>query len=147
MTSIITTDANLWLLYARFNEEAFLPPALSAAIDHKTRACRTLLSKSGWEKRRREEGGREGGRVVEALEGLVVSHLQQPSIAGLAQLEMFLKGPLRRLQGVEEDEAEEGKEERTMVGEEKRRVEECLVKVRAKWAELKERQHGKERFE
>jgi len=100
-----------------------------------------LLSKSGWEKRRGEEGGREGGRVVEALEGLVQSHLQQPSIAGLAQLEMFLKGPLRKLQGAEEEE-DEGGEERGMVGEERRRLEECLGKVRAKWEELKNDRKG-----
>jgi len=138
VTSIITTNPDLWLLYARFNEEVSLPPALAAALDHKTRACRALLSKNGWEKRRREEGGREGGRVVEALESLVHSHLQQPSVAGLAQLEMFLKAPLRKLEGAEEDEAE-GKEERAMVGGEKKRIEECLGQVRAKWEELKGR--------
>ena len=79
--------------------------------------------------------------MVEALEGLVQSHLQQPSIAGLAQLEMFLKGPLRKLQGAEEEE-DEGGEERGMVGEERRRLEECLGKVRAKWEELKNDRKG-----
>jgi hypothetical protein len=60
------------------------------ALDCRTRACRALTSKSGWEK--------EDGRVkqaVEALEGLVAAHVANPTVAGLAQCDMFLKAPLR----------------------------------------------------
>lgn len=33
--------------------------------------------------------------VVEALEGLVDAHVAKPTVAGLAQCDLFLKAPLR----------------------------------------------------
>lgn len=62
------------------------------ALDCRTRACRALTAKSGWEK---DEGRVK--QVVAALEGLVDAHVARPTVAGLAQCDLFLKAPLRKL--------------------------------------------------
>jgi len=82
--------------------------------------------------------------VAEALEGLVDLHVRQPTVDGLTRLEMFVKAPLRRLEAEVEEGKEGGREGGREGGpeEERRRVQACLEKVRAKLLEVKEGRKG-----
>ena len=95
------------------------------ALDCRTRACRALTAKSGWEK----DAGRVT-QVVAALEGLVESHVARPTVAGLAQCDLFLKAPLRKL----------GEEGSPWAGSPERgRLEAAQRRLRAKVEEMKQR--------
>jgi tetratricopeptide (TPR) repeat protein len=90
ITSVVSTDAKIWGVYALFNEAV---GKLDAARDCQSRACRALVNKPRWEA---EEASVK--EVVEGLEALAKLHTQEPASSyGLTQCEMFVRGPLKKL--------------------------------------------------
>lgn len=104
VTSMVSTEPKIWEIYAQFNEGIGRP---IDAIDCRMKQCRSLLSKSGWEKE--QEKVKE---VVSGLEALAQAHLKDPASGNLYACEMFLRAPLKKI----EDLYEGSEEHRTLGG-------------------------------
>ena len=89
VTSVVTTDANIWEVYAKYNEAR---GKNDAAIDCRLKACRALMATSRWE--RDEEKVKQ---VVKSIERLVDGCTREDGAGNtnLHAIEMFLRSPVR----------------------------------------------------